>query len=137
MRAGQLDAKMAQLRVEAPDLAELVVDGRIQLNEALAILEQRKRNEAVAENDLDEKLVVGYGPLAQFLTERGFPISKSMLSKLGAPSIAQGPQPEGYWNKRPAFRPSCALAWARARMRRANPAPTLAKTPRAAMEATR
>ncbi len=76
------------------------------------------------QNETDEILIVGYGPLAQFLTERGFPISKSMLSKLGAPSIAQGPEVEGYWNKRPAFRPSCALAWAKARMHPANNAPT-------------
>jgi hypothetical protein len=65
----------------------------------------------------EEVLLVGYGPLADFLTSRGYPISKSQLSKLGAPSIAQGPASEGFWGKRPAFRPSVALAWARARMR--------------------
>jgi hypothetical protein len=65
----------------------------------------------------DETLIVGYGPLSSFLTDKGFPISKSVLSKLGAPSVNAGPRAEGYWGPRPAFKPSVALAWARGRLR--------------------
>jgi hypothetical protein len=72
----------------------------------------------MAENKFDDEvLIVGYKPLAQFLTDHGFPISTSLLSKVCSPAISEGPEIEGYWNKRPAFRPSRALAWARGRMK--------------------
>ena len=29
----------------------------------------------------DEKQIVGHGPLAEFLTDKGFPLSKSTVSK--------------------------------------------------------
>jgi hypothetical protein len=72
----------------------------------------------------DEILIVGYGPLSDFLTQNGFPISKSVLSKLGAPSVSAGPAVEGFWGVRPAFKPSVALAWARSRMRPGNNTPS-------------
>jgi hypothetical protein len=74
----------------------------------------------------DETLIVGYGALAQFLTERGYPVSKSLLSKLCSPAISQGPEIEGYWHRKPAFRRSNAITWAQARMRPAKRTPPLA-----------
>jgi hypothetical protein len=66
----------------------------------------------------NEKLIVGYAPLADFLTSEGFRISKSSLQKFGMPSAGGvGPPREGYWGNLPAFRPSLALDWARARIR--------------------
>jgi hypothetical protein len=65
----------------------------------------------------NEELLMGYGPLAKFLTSRCFPISKSSLQKIGRPSVNQGPPVEGYWGNLPAFRPSRALEWARSRIR--------------------
>jgi hypothetical protein len=65
----------------------------------------------------DEKLIVGHGPLAEFLTERGFPTAKSTISKACSPAIGTGPPIHAYWGRLPAFIPSVALAWARARLR--------------------
>ncbi|QQO34499.1 hypothetical protein JJC00_01985 [Bradyrhizobium diazoefficiens] len=67
--------------------------------------------------DIDEKLIVGYAPLASFLTEAGFQISKSTVSKYCSPAINIGPPVEGYWGRLPAFKPSQAIAWARARLK--------------------
>jgi hypothetical protein len=65
----------------------------------------------------DEKLIVGYGPLAEFLTDNGYPLSKSTMSKYCSPAIDTGPPVEAYWGRLPAFSPSHALAWARARLK--------------------
>jgi hypothetical protein len=70
----------------------------------------------------NEKLIVGYGPLAAFLTEEGYPTSKSTMSKYCSPAINIGPPVEGFWGKLPAFKPSRAIAWAKARMRPADEA---------------
>lgn len=72
---------------------------------------------ALSASASNERLIVGYKALADFLTGEGFPISKSVLSKLGAPSVNAGVPVEGFWSNRPAFRPSAALAWCRARLR--------------------
>jgi hypothetical protein len=71
--------------------------------------------------DGGERLITGYTRLAEYLTAEGFKISRSTLQKFGMPSCGQGPPIEGYWSNLPAFRPSRALAWARARVR---PAPS-------------
>jgi hypothetical protein len=84
----------------------------------------------------DEVLITGYKPAAQFLTEHGFPISTSLLSKIGAPSIAQGPEVAGYWNNRPAFRPSSLLTWARGRLKPNRPMSTAATSTQPASEPT-
>jgi len=68
----------------------------------------------------EEKLLVGYRQLADFLTDAGFPTSKSTMSKYCSPALDIGPPVESYWGKLPAFLPSRALAWAKARMRPAN-----------------
>jgi hypothetical protein len=65
-----------------------------------------------------EDYIIGYGPLAEFLTSKSFKISKSSLQKIGMPSAGGGGLPiEGYWGNLPAFRPSKALEWARSRIR--------------------
>ena len=53
--------------------------------------------------------------LAEFLTARGFPISKSTLDKLSMPSRDEGPPPVGFWANRAFYDPSKALAWAKDR----------------------
>ena len=70
----------------------------------------------------EEKLIVGYGPLAEFLTGNGYPLSKSTMSKYCSPAIDTGPRVEAYWGRLPAFSPSQALAWARARLKPASAA---------------
>ena len=65
----------------------------------------------------DEKQIVGHGPLAEFLTDKGFPLSKSTVSKYCSPAIDIGPPVQAYWGRLPVFSPSHALAWARARLK--------------------
>jgi hypothetical protein len=55
--------------------------------------------------------------LAKFLTERGFPISKSTLDKLAMPSRDEGPPHAGFWGNRALYDPDKSLAWARKRFR--------------------
>jgi hypothetical protein len=38
--------------------------------------------------------------LAEFLTARGFPISRSTLNKLSMPSRGEGPPPAGFWSNK-------------------------------------
>jgi hypothetical protein len=66
--------------------------------------------------DKNEKLIAGYGPLSDFLTDEGYPISRSTLSKYGSPSVNIGPPSEGYWGRLPTFLPSRAIEWARSRL---------------------
>jgi hypothetical protein len=77
--------------------------------------------------DSDEKLLTRR-QLAEFLTEHGFPTSHSTLSKYCSPAIDTGPPAACRWGRRPMYRPSCALEWARSRMR---PAKDTATTERA------
>jgi hypothetical protein len=67
-----------------------------------------------------EKLIVGHGPLAEFLTAAGFPITKNTIAKYCSPTLNIGPPVRSYWGLRPAFSPEESLAWARSRMRPAN-----------------
>jgi hypothetical protein len=55
--------------------------------------------------------------LAQFLTEHGFPISKSTLDKLAMPSRDEGPAHVGFWGNRALYDPAKALTWAKKRFR--------------------
>lgn len=55
--------------------------------------------------------------LAAFLTEHGFPISKSTLDKLSMPAINEGPPAAGFWGNRALYDPDRALAWAKKRFR--------------------
>jgi hypothetical protein len=65
----------------------------------------------------EERLIAGYGELADFLTDQGFKISRSTVTKICAPSVATGPPCEGYFGRYPIFRPSRSLSWAKARLR--------------------
>jgi hypothetical protein len=65
----------------------------------------------------DATKIVGYGALAAFLTEQGYPLSKSTVSKICSPAINTGPPAEGLWGRLPKFSPDRVLDWARARMR--------------------
>jgi len=56
--------------------------------------------------------------LAKFLSESGFPISYSTLTKYCSPGISIGPPVEAYWGSRPMHSPVRALEWAKARLRR-------------------
>lgn len=67
--------------------------------------------------DTDENLIVGYRRLAVFLTEAGFPISKSTITKYCSPAINIGPPVKFYWGKLPAFEPASPIAWAKARLK--------------------
>lgn len=64
----------------------------------------------------EERVIAGYGKLAEFLTEHGFTISKGTVSKYCSPAINIGPPIEGWWSQKPIFSPSKVLAWARNRM---------------------
>jgi hypothetical protein len=60
--------------------------------------------------------------LAEWLTEQGYPISYSTITKYCSPAINIGPPVEGYWGRLPMHSPSRALEWARSRMRVVEPA---------------
>jgi hypothetical protein len=66
-------------------------------------------------NTTSETLIAGYGPLAKFLTGKGYPITQSTLEKLCSPGINKGPERLGRWGKQGMFSPSQSLEWARAR----------------------
>jgi hypothetical protein len=68
----------------------------------------------------EERLIVGYGRLAEFLTNNGFPTSKSTMSKYCSPAVDTGPPVAAYWGKLASFRPSQVLTWARARLKPAD-----------------
>jgi len=72
---------------------------------------------------IEEKLLPRRA-LAEWLTEQGFPISYSTITKYCSPAINCGPPTEAYWGRLPMHRPSRALDWARARLRPAAPATT-------------
>ena len=55
--------------------------------------------------------------LAGYLTEHGFPISKSTLDKLAMPSRNEGPRHIGFWGNRALYDPEKALVWAKKRFR--------------------
>jgi hypothetical protein len=65
----------------------------------------------------DEKLIAGNGPAAEFLTNHGFPVSKSTFSKWSAPSSGVDTAIEGYWGQLPVRKPSRLLELARSRLR--------------------
>jgi len=67
---------------------------------------------------LPTKALMTRRELAEFLTSRGFPISKSTLDKLSMPTRAEGPPHAGYWGCRVLYDPEQALSWARQRVRR-------------------
>jgi hypothetical protein len=67
-------------------------------------------------SEVDENFIIGYGPLAEYLTGQGFRTSKSTISKYCSPAINIGPPVEGFWGRLPAFKPSRAIEWAKMRI---------------------
>jgi hypothetical protein len=59
--------------------------------------------------------------LCKFLQECGFPISMSVLNKISAPSVAEGPPVAGQWGSRSLYLPEQAIAWAESRLRAPEP----------------
>jgi hypothetical protein len=66
---------------------------------------------------VEERLIIGYGPLAEFLTGEGFRTSKSTMAKYCSPAQNKGPRVHSYWGKLPTFVPSEVIAWAKGRHR--------------------
>lgn len=52
---------------------------------------------------------------AEFLTARGFPISKRYLEKLSCPSSGQGPRVDCWFGGRALYLPADLIAWAESR----------------------
>jgi hypothetical protein len=52
---------------------------------------------------------------AQFLTERGFPISQRYLEKLCVPSGGHGPRVDAWFGGRALYRPDDLISWAESR----------------------
>jgi len=71
---------------------------------------------------MDQEKLLTRPQLAEYLSERGFPISYSTLTKYCSPAINIGPPVEAYWGIRPLHSPLRALEWAKARLRRAESA---------------
>jgi hypothetical protein len=57
----------------------------------------------------------GISPLLQ--ETLGIKLGKSTIAKLFSPAIGQGCGPACYWNKRPLYRPTDVIAWAKSRLR--------------------
>jgi len=70
-----------------------------------------------AHEQVDEKLIIGYRPAAEYLTGEGFRTSHSTLQKYCSPAINIGPPIEAFYGRLPAFKPSRMLAWAKSRLR--------------------
>jgi hypothetical protein len=67
---------------------------------------------------MDQEKLLTRPQLAEFLSECGFPISYSTLTKYCSPAINMGPPVEAYWGPRPMHSPARALEWAKTRLRR-------------------
>jgi hypothetical protein len=64
----------------------------------------------------DEKFLF-FDQLPAFLErETGLRLSVPTLHKICSPGIATGPRPAAFWGRRPVFKPSTVLEWARARL---------------------
>jgi hypothetical protein len=64
----------------------------------------------------DEKFLF-FDQLPAFLEEQtGLRLRLGSLHKISSPGIATGPKPAAYWGRRPVFRPTDVLEWARGRL---------------------
>ena len=70
--------------------------------------------------------------LAAKLRELGYPVSKSKLDKMCAPSVNQGPPVDSWWGPRPLYDLDRGVAWAEALLR---PEPSALQTPQSDGEA--
>jgi len=65
----------------------------------------------------EEPLIYRNG-ISPLLKEKlGIELGKSTIAKLFSPAVGQGCEPACYWNKRPLYRPSGVIAWAKSRLR--------------------
>src|SRR5215469_7905502 len=61
----------------------------------------------------EEPLIYRDG-ISPLLREKlGIKLGKSTIAKLFSPAIGQGCEPACYWNKRPLYRPTDVIAWAK------------------------
>ena len=49
--------------------------------------------------------------------ELGIVLGKSTVSKIFSPAVGQGCEPAAFWNRRPLYRPSDVIAWAKSKLR--------------------
>jgi hypothetical protein len=64
---------------------------------------------------VSQEPLIGISPLLQ--EKLGIRLGRSTIAKLFSPAIGQGCAPAAYWNKRPLYRPSDIITWAKARLR--------------------
>lgn len=57
--------------------------------------------------------------LAEFLTDKGFPVKPQTLAN--AAVRGTGPEPDGYWGRQPFYNPVKGLRWAKSRFRKNRP----------------
>src|SRR6516164_5185898 len=67
----------------------------------------------------------GISPLLE--AELGIKLGKSTIAKLFSPAVGQGCEPACYWNRRPLYRPSDIVSWAKSRLRPGAGMPTSAE----------
>ena len=56
--------------------------------------------------------------LREFLISEGFPLGESTFEKICMPSRGEGPEVEAWWGRRPLYRPTRGLEWAKSRLRK-------------------
>jgi hypothetical protein len=67
---------------------------------------------------VSEEPLIYRGAISPLLKETlGIELGKSTIAKLFSPAVGQGCEPAAYWNKRPLYRPSDVIAWAKSRLR--------------------
>jgi len=54
----------------------------------------------------------------EFLISEGFPLGESTFEKICMPSRGEGPEVEAWWGRRPLYRPTRGLEWAKSRLRK-------------------
>jgi hypothetical protein len=71
----------------------------------------------IATTIFQEPLIYRSG-IAPLLKEKlGIELGKSTIAKLFSPAVGQGCEPAAFWNKRPLYRPSDVISWAKSRLR--------------------
>jgi hypothetical protein len=58
--------------------------------------------------------------LGAHLRKNGYPISDSVLNKICAPAVGDGPPIDSWWGARPLYDPDQGLVWAESRLRRSS-----------------
>jgi hypothetical protein len=67
---------------------------------------------------VSEEPLIYRSAISPLLKEKlGIELGKSTISKLFSPAVGQGCEPAAFWNKRPLYRPSDVISWAKSRLR--------------------